>query len=149
MSRYRVTKTVTAEQGWSCAFRQWRADSHCRYLHGYALGCDLVFEGNTLNECNWLIDFGGLGSLRAQLADMFDHCTVIAEDDPSRALFESLHAAGACNLIIMPAVGCEMFATFILHVTENWLESQGLSDRVRIAEVRVFEHGSNSATVRA
>ena len=23
--------------GYSTAFRQWRAESHCRYVHGYAL----------------------------------------------------------------------------------------------------------------
>lgn len=31
---YQSTKTYGHDRGFSCAFRQWRADSHCRLIHG-------------------------------------------------------------------------------------------------------------------
>ena len=31
--------------GYSTAFRQWKADSHCNYIHGYALCFKVWFEG--------------------------------------------------------------------------------------------------------
>lgn len=42
---YRSTKTYGHNAGLSCAFRQWKANSHCKYLHGYALSFKFVFEG--------------------------------------------------------------------------------------------------------
>jgi 6-pyruvoyltetrahydropterin/6-carboxytetrahydropterin synthase len=43
---HRATKTYGDDLGLSVAFRQWRADSHCRYLHGYAIGVRLTFEAS-------------------------------------------------------------------------------------------------------
>ena len=36
--KYQVIKTYGNETGHSCAFRQWRAESHCNLIHGYGLG---------------------------------------------------------------------------------------------------------------
>ena len=55
---YRSTKTYGNEVGLSCCFRQWRADSHCNKLHGYSLGFRFIFEAVTLDERNWVYDFG-------------------------------------------------------------------------------------------
>ena len=49
---YRVTKTYGNERGLSCAFRQWKAESHCRLIHGYSLGFRFVFEAETLDHRN-------------------------------------------------------------------------------------------------
>ena len=38
MKTFQVIKTFGAERGFSCAFRQWKADSDCKYIHGYSLG---------------------------------------------------------------------------------------------------------------
>lgn len=149
MTTYRVVKTITPEQGWSCAFRQWRAESHCRFLHGYALGCELTFEGDELDTCNWLIDFGGMKPLREALAAQFDHCTVIAEDDPHLLAFRELDLQGAMQLRVMPAVGCEMFAKYVLERTHEWLWHEGLVNRVRVVSAKVFEHASNAAVAVA
>ena len=32
------------------AYRQWRADSHCKYLHGYSLSFKFEFECDELDE---------------------------------------------------------------------------------------------------
>ena len=39
--------------GYSTAFRQWRADSHCKLIHGYALRFKVWFDGeSTLDVLN-------------------------------------------------------------------------------------------------
>ena len=68
---YQSTKII--ELG-SCAFRQWRAThSHCRFLHGYQLKAKLWFSGSSLDEKNWIVDFGGLKELKAKLQQVFDN----------------------------------------------------------------------------
>jgi 6-pyruvoyltetrahydropterin/6-carboxytetrahydropterin synthase len=84
---YQVTKTYGHELGLSCVFRQHRANSHCKQLHGYALAFDIVFETETLDARNWVIDFGSLKEVKEWLVDMFDHTLLVASDDP---MFEEL-----------------------------------------------------------
>ena len=43
--RFYSGKTYSHATGHSCAFRQWRADSHCNLIHGYALQFELKFGG--------------------------------------------------------------------------------------------------------
>ena len=57
MAKFQSTKLF---DGFSCVFRQWKAeDTHCKYLHGYALSFRIWFEGE-LDERNWVWDFGGM-----------------------------------------------------------------------------------------
>jgi 6-pyruvoyltetrahydropterin/6-carboxytetrahydropterin synthase len=93
--KYQSHKTYTHAEGWSCAFRQWKADhSHCHYLHGYALQVELTFEAEALDHRNWVVDFGGLKGLKKVLQSVFDHTTLIAEDDPELGWFEAAHQRG-------------------------------------------------------
>ena len=73
-------KTYTHSQGLSCAFRQWRADSHCKYIHGYALQVKITFRSATLDDRNWVQDFGGLTQLKTWLTEWFDHKMIVAEE---------------------------------------------------------------------
>jgi 6-pyruvoyltetrahydropterin/6-carboxytetrahydropterin synthase len=144
--RYQVTKTITHEQGFSTAFRQWRADTHCRFIHGYALSIELVFEANTLDSRNWVIDFGSFKSLKQTLAAVFDHKTVIAADDPLLDDFKSIAAKDGLKLVVMPNVGCEAFAEFIADITDDWLKvEQPVFNGVKLISVEVREHGANAA----
>lgn len=144
--KYQVVKSFTPEQGWSTAFRQWRADSHCRFLHGYAIAVELTFESTTLDERNWVIDFGSFKSLKQTLAAIFDHKTVVAADDPLLEDFKHMASLEALQLIIMPNVGCEAFAEFIADITEDWLKfEQPVSNGIRLVSVEVREHGANAA----
>lgn len=145
MSLYMSTKTYGHEIGLSAAFRQWRADSHCRFLHGYALAVKFVFEAEELDVRNWVVDFGSLKSLKGWLEDTFDHKTLVAEDDPSRDLFIEMSNAGVIDMVLVPATGCEKFAEMIYGAAEVWLKDNGYAPRVRIASVEVREHGANSA----
>lgn len=144
---YQSTKTYTHSVGLSCCFRQWRAESHCQYLHGYSLEVKLTFEAAEVDVRNWVVDFGSLKSLKGWLEDTFDHKTVVAEDDPMLPVFKELNAAGIVDLRVLPACGCEKFAEAIWYYTDMWLSSNGYAPRCIIKEVEVREHQGNSAKV--
>lgn len=146
--RYISTKTYTHSVGLSAAFRQWRAESHCRFVHGYSLEIHVKFiERAGLDYRNWVVDFGGLKSFKGQLEDTFDHKTLVAEDDPAMDYFDRMHAAGLMQVVKVPNCGCEAFAGMVYECAEIWLKDNGYS-AVDVYEVEVREHGANSAIAR-
>lgn len=145
MAKYVSTKTYGHNVGLSAAFRQWRADSHCRFIHGYSLSFKFVFESEELDVRNWVVDFGSLKTLKGILEDTFDHKTVVAEDDPEMAWFEEAHQRGIIDLVVLPAGGCEKFAEYVYEVADGWLGDAGYKPRVNLRSVEVMEHGANSA----
>ena len=50
MNKFYSSKTYGHERGLSAAFRQWRADSHCKFIHGYSLEFEFVFGANELDD---------------------------------------------------------------------------------------------------
>lgn len=142
---YKSTKHYPPSTGFSCAFRQWRADSHCRLIHGYALGFKFVFEAAELDVRNWVMDFGGLKPLKQLLADTFDHTTLVASDDPEIEWFREADKRGIIRLVEVEAGGCEKFAELTYKITQSWLDELGYSNRVKLVSVEVYEHESNSA----
>lgn len=142
---YRSTKTWGHEVGLSCAFRQWRADSHCAHVHGYALSVKLEFEAKVLDHRNWVIDFGGLKEIKGWLQDQFDHRLLVARDDPHLPLFMEMDKSGVANVNVVGAVGCEAFAERIYQYVNQWLLQEQHSGRVKLTSVEVREHGANSA----
>lgn len=145
MGKFYSTKTYGHEVGLSCCFRQHKAQSHCRLLHGYALRVKLIFEAEELDEHNWVVDFGGLKSLRGILEDNFDHTLLVAEDDPFKSELQRLHDIGIARVVVVPKTGCESFSEMIFEVTEQWLVDAGFSPRCKVISVEVSEHGANSA----
>jgi len=144
--KYLSTKTFGWDRGFSVAIRQWRAhDTHCSQIHGYSLGFKFIFGTNELDERNWVVDFGGLKSLKAMLEDNFDHTLVVAEDDPELPLFQDMHNKGIIKLRAFPKVGCEGLAELVYGVTEVWLHDAGFSPRTELVSVEVSEHAANSA----
>lgn len=139
------TKKFGHDIGLSCAFRQWRAESHCRLLHGYALAFKFTFAAQELDARNWVVDFGGLKGLRRILEDNFDHTTIVAEDDPEIEWFREADRRGICRLVVFPAGGCEKFAEMVFEVAEQWLLDAGFAPRCTLVAVEVSEHGANSA----
>jgi 6-pyruvoyltetrahydropterin/6-carboxytetrahydropterin synthase len=142
-----VTKTYGHECGLSACFRQHRAKSHCRFLHGYPLSFKFTFAAHRLDENGWVINFGGLKPLKAWLESTFDHKLLIADDDPYKQhLLDSLMFNGINVLaqpIIVPAVGCEAFAVMSWNRAKQLLVDDGLDGRVRLTEVEVREHAAN------
>jgi 6-pyruvoyltetrahydropterin/6-carboxytetrahydropterin synthase len=160
MPKFYSTKTYGNDRGLSCCFRQWRSThSHCSLLHGYSIGVRVVFECETLDERNWVMDFGGLDKFKRWLEHMFDHTLLIAEDDPYLETFKKLSEVGTLNgpeysalfdLRIVPAVGCERFSQLAYDKLTEMLEEDRkngtlLNKTVRVKSLEVFEHGANSA----
>ena len=150
MGKFQSTKLF---DGFSCVFRQWKAEStHCKFLHGYGVSFRVWFEGE-LDERNWVWDFGGMkrakGTIdgmnpKAWMDYMFDHTTIIADDDPGLGGFKTMNDLGIIQLRIVPAVGCEKFAEYIYSKLNPWVESDS-NGRVKITQVEVKEHDKNSA----
>lgn len=140
------TKEYGHEIGLSACFRQWRAESHCNQLHGYALAVKFTFGAVELDCRNWVVDFGSLKSLKGWLQDTFDHTLLVAEDDPKLEVLKQLDEwHGLAKVVVVPACGCEMFASMIFECTEIWLKDNGYAPRVKLIAVEVKEHGANSA----
>jgi 6-pyruvoyltetrahydropterin/6-carboxytetrahydropterin synthase len=150
---YSVTKTYGHELGLSACFRQWRAKSHCRFLHGYALSFKLEFEARELDANGWVFDFGALKPIKQFLCDTFDHKLVVAFDDPQLDEITALGGLGIASPLVIDHVGCEAFAFLVHRYTSGWLGREHTSDRlarqIRLASVEVREHAGNSAIYRA
>jgi 6-pyruvoyltetrahydropterin/6-carboxytetrahydropterin synthase len=150
MAKFQSTKLF---DGFSCVFRQWKAEgTHCRFLHGYGISFRVWFEGE-LDERNWVWDFGHAKrsqyridelSPKAWMDYMFDHTTIVAEDDPGLGGFKTMDQLGIIQLRIIPAVGCEKFAEYIYNKLNPWVLNDS-NGRVRITQVEVREHEKNTA----
>ena len=176
MIKYYSTKTYGTDRGLSCCFRQWRADhSHCSLLHGYSIGIKLVFESKTLDEKNWVFDFGGLKLFKEWADSMFDHTLIIAKDDPQLEFFKHMANLGdpfasgtgtlddviephkrhaLCDLRIVEGVGWEAFAKLCYDEMSSLLMDMKFDKSlsrypvnidVRLKSAEVFEHAGNSA----
>ena len=143
--RFTSGKTYTHATGHSCAFRQWKADSHCNLIHGYALQFELQFGGQALDAKNWIVDFGGLKPLKEWLKYMFDHTYLIANDDPKKGIFYELEKESLIDLRLVDAVGCERFAEMVFDKAQEIIQDL-YGDRCWVESVTVREHESNSAT---
>ena len=147
MNNFLCTKKYGHERGLSAAFRQWRADSHCRFMHGYSLEFEFVFGANELDENNWVVDFGGLKLLESWLRQNFDHKTLVALDDPMFSVFEKMHESEAIDMVTVDATGCEMFAQMAMEYSTELIQKI-YGDRCWVDSVTVREHGANSATCK-
>jgi len=169
MAKYYSTKTYGNDRGLSCCFRQWRSThSHCSLLHGYSIGIKLIFESETLDDRNWVMDFGGLKAFKEWSEHMFDHTLVVAQDDPHLEKFKALASlglndvGGICDLRIVNATGCEKFAELaytvmdqiliaykagkpIKLVDKEYFPRYPVGKGVKLKSVEVFEHAGNSA----
>jgi 6-pyruvoyltetrahydropterin/6-carboxytetrahydropterin synthase len=150
MGKFYSTKTYGNDRGLSCCFRQWRSThSHCSLLHGYSIGVKIIFECESLDERNWVMDFGGLKEFKQWAEYMFDHTTLVAEDDPELQLFLNM-PKNVADLRVVPAVGCERFAEMAYKKMAELLDKSEkagtlLNPTVCVKSVEVFEHGANSA----
>lgn len=140
-------------------------------MHGYSIGIKLVFESETLDDRNWVMDFGGLKAFKEWADWQFDHTTIIAKDDPERQTFVELNRVqggyknmGLIDLRIVDAVGCEKFAELAYRTMNEILEAYKAGSSwthpdgrtfearyptgkdVKLRSVEVFEHQGNSAT---
>lgn len=131
---------------YSVALRQWKAGhSHCQLLHGYALKFKVWFTSDTLDEMNWVVDFGGFGhnGFKDWMNHMFDHTLLIENDDPYKDLFEQMQQMNLCKVHFLDKMGCESLAKLVFDKLSYILENQDGS-RCRVVKVEVFENEKNS-----
>ena len=121
MMKYQSTKTFGNDRGLSCAFRQPNAThSHCSLIHGYSLGFKFVFEADTLDDKNWVYDFGNTKWMKAFLEENFDHTIAVDKQDPNLDDFKELEKLGIAKIVEMDGVGCEKFAEHVFrHVAQK------------------------------
>ena len=130
------------------AYRQWRADSHCNLIHGYALSFHFEFECDTLDARNWCMDFGGLAPLKDKLEEWFDHTLLVAQDDPHRETLLNLGKLGIAKITEVERTGCEGLADFLYrYVNGILLPEYGVEESKRIwcCKVEVRETEFNMA----
>ena len=140
--RYVSTKIIPMG---STAFRQWKADSHCKLIHGYRLQCKLWFTAEELDDKNWIYDFGGCKEIKNLLEKQYDHTTVVAADDPELDTFKLMSEKGMIDLRIADkGVGIERTAEWVYETTNKFVTEQ-TNNRVRVIKVEVWEHEGNSA----
>lgn len=88
------------------------------------------------------MDFGGLKAVKAMLKEKFDHKTIVAIDDPQLEEFRRLEKIGILDLTVLPAVGCERFADYIMEAVQGMIPKH-----ITVEAVEVREHAGNSAKV--
>lgn len=130
------------------AYRQWRSDSHCNQIHGYALSFKFEFECDTLDARNWCFDYGGLRPLKDFLEDKFDHVMLLAQDDPHYAVIKQLGELGIAKITEVEKTGCEGLADFLYwYVNNEFLPNCGKAEAERVwcCKVEVRETPANMA----
>lgn len=138
---FKSTKRFT---GFPCTHRQWRAESHCRFVHGYSREFYFEFAAKELTKEGWVVDFGGLKELKAWLEHTFDHTFLVAQDDPQLETFKRLDQEGAIQLRVLPNPGMEGTAQYVYEEASRILKKL-YGDRAWITLVQVSENEKNSA----
>ncbi len=130
--------------GFPCTHRQWRAESHCRFVHGYSREFYFEFESSSLTKEQWVVDFGGLKEVKKWLNYMFDHTFLVSQDDPERETFQKLDDAGVIQMRVLPNVGMEGTAEFVYKELSSKIKKL-TEGRAWIIKVEVRENEKNSA----
>lgn len=133
--------------GLSVCFRQYNADSHCKYLHGYSLAFRFKFGCNRLDSNNWVVDFGSLKQLKKWLQDNYDHKLIICHKDSRLMdLWLDKNLEGIADVRVVDEISIEMFAEEAFTQVNKILPKQ-TKNNAFCYEVTCYEHSGNSATV--
>jgi 6-pyruvoyltetrahydropterin/6-carboxytetrahydropterin synthase len=146
---YKFTSTKEYIDEFPVAYRQWRADSHCMYIHGYSFSMKFFFGTNDLDVRNWVADYGGLKELKNILKEQFDHRLLVSEDDPELETYKLLESKKLAMLTILPRLGCEGLADMLykfvngIYIPDYLGEAE--AERLWCYRVEVRETQSNMA----
>ena len=81
---------------------------------------------------------------KAWMDYMFDHTTLVAEDDPYIDLFYEMEVKDMVQLRVLPAVGAEQFAKFVFEKIDTFVQEE-TGGRVKVVRVEFMEHNRNTA----
>ena len=153
---YKYTSTKEYHDSFPCAYRQWRADSHCNQIHGYSFTIKVYFGADTLDARNWCADYGGLKDLKAILEDQFDHTLIVAHDDPHLPFFQEMNnlvtvrsdndvestvpqeRGAVCDIRVVHGVGCEKFAELAYNTMQDILETYQRGESYALPNGKTF-----------
>lgn len=140
-----IKSTKQWNEEFSIAYRQSRADTACKYVHGYAISIHLEFEG-TPDHRGWVVDFAGLRPLKGKLDDLFAHRLLVEEDDPHKDALLKLGELGIAQITIVERNGAESLANFIYdYVNDEFLPVYEPGRDLWCSKVTVIEKTGNSA----
>ena len=146
---YKYTSTKEYVDAFPCAYRQWKADTHCNKIHGYSFSIKFYFGTNDLDARNWVADFAGLKELKRTLESQFDHQLLVSSSDPHLDWFKEAERRGIAHLTILDNLGCESLADMIykyvngVFIPDMW--GPGEAERLWCWRVEVRETQSNMA----
>ena len=146
---YKWTSTKEYVDAFPVAYRQWKADSHCRFIHGYSFSMKFYFGTNDLDARNWCADYGGLKELKKNLEEQFDHCLLVSQDDPELETYQLLQKKKMAKLTVLPKLGCEGLADMLykyvnaVYIPDMW--GPGEAARLWCYRVEVRETQANMA----
>jgi 6-pyruvoyltetrahydropterin/6-carboxytetrahydropterin synthase len=75
---------------------------------------------------------------------MFDHTTLVAEDDPGIGGFRTMNELGIIQLRELPSVGAEQFAKYVFEKINTFVQEE-TNGRVSVVRVEFAEHNKNTA----
>ena len=133
--------------GFPCTHRQWRAESHCRFVHGYSREFYFEFACNERTVEGWVVDFGGLKEVKEMLEYNFDHTFLASQDDPELSTWKELDKKGIIQLRILPNPSMEGTAEWLYQVV-NKMVKEKTKNRAWVTLVEVRENEKNSAIFR-
>lgn len=146
------------------AHRQPKHQGHCRLIHGHNWGFDITFTCDILNECDFVVDCGGLQCIKKFMIEHFDHTLLLNDSDPSKDhLLSSIglrsSGTGFARIIVVPSCGMEGLAEFVYEEVTDMIgdDPDKLYNRdprtggkrgLKVVEVTCWEDSKNSATYR-
>ena len=146
---YKYVSTKEYHNAFPCAYRQWKADSHCNLIHGYSFSMKFYFGSNDLDARNWVVDYGSLRGLKDILEEQFDHTLLVAQDDPEIEWYLEAQRKGIAKLTVLPRLGCEGLADMLykyvngVYIPETY--GTGEAERLWCFRVEVRETLANMA----
>lgn len=140
-----ITKTYS---NLKAAHRQWRHPGHCHFAHGENWTLHISFGCKQLDEQNFVIDYGALRPLRAELEALFDHTLLVDWDDPDLDTFKMLHNRGLIDLRVVESASAEGLCHTVMKLAEK-VVGELTDGRVFVTRVIVEEDSKNTATLDA
>ena len=124
------------------AHRQWKHNGHCRFVHGYCRTFHIDFASHQLDENGFVVDLSNLKDLHKYLGYMYDHTTLIREDDPELETFKQLDKNGILQLRIVESCSLEIIAKDIFEYADKLIKEK-TNKRAFVYRVTAQENEKN------
>ena len=121
----------------TCSFRQWRAQSHCHFIHTYKISVRVSYY---VSESTSDSDKFSILSQVVENIKSLDGKLIIASDDPEKEMLISFAESQLPNsgYVIIDHTGCERMAEHIFNDLQHKLQ-----DSIQMGRVTVMEHEAN------